>query len=75
MKCLASARCYSGETLNTLCVPNTPGVRVCPPSQLESCGNPSTTMSKGDNQIQVQCRHCLYGEDIIRQESVGKFIA
>ena len=75
MKCLASARCYSGETLNTLCVPNTPGVRVCPPSQLESCGNPTITMSKGDNLIQVQCRHCLYGEDIIRQESVGKFIA
>ena len=71
----ASARRYSGKPLNTFCVPNTLGVRVCPPSQLESCGNPSTTMSKGDNQIQVQCRHCLYGEDIIRQESVGKFIA
>ena len=71
----ASARCYSGETLNTLCVPNPLGVRVCPPSQLESCGNPTITMSKGDNLIQVQCRHCLYGEDICRKESVGKFIA
>ena len=71
----ASARCYSGETLNTLCVPNTPGVQVGPPCQLESCGNPSTTMSKGDNWIEVQCRHCLYRGDICRQESVGKFSA
>ena len=44
-KTLASARCYSGETLNTLCVPNTPGVQVCQPSHLESCGNPSSKMN------------------------------